>query len=949
MNKTEMEYSSDQLNYFRVCFLVRNIITNGVRSVFKTEWNTRYKASLGEWQDKPKNGQDFWNQERPKSQVKKRILDIIKRGDMTKEWDCTVLFSAILYSNSIGGHLSSTTYNHVDGLREFRNEVFHALPEEKISDSQFQDMVKDVESMFTGLSLSTDDIKDLASQKQFPTEELRDARDKIQEEKRRAAVLEEKCEALEEKCEALEGELMYAPKSFVGSLPPKPSHVVKKREREVSEIIKKFEELSQIPGDSTVYLSGNPGCGKSQLARQIAEDFYKPSSCKEEPFFVATLNGANHEQMIYSYHKLSRDLGCTEYAVSKITGSRDLTPQQKLKEFKCLTAPKLKDFPSWLIIVDNVVDLAEVREYWPTSDCIQDGVGKGGNIIVTTQDYRGIPECGPKCHDFRLSSGMRPHDAVNLLNNITKSADPDNSEKVAQVLDWQPLAIACAGLYLCNVRAHGSPQFGWKDYLEKLNEGKEEQMGKVMEEKETFYRYSMFKAVKMAVERAVENEEVLFHSLHFLSVCAPSPIPLEVVVQFVRKRTTDRDDQEIRAKIIDCCLLQFDRCDDTLSFHQIVHRVIKREKDFDFISTKAFQLIAAALEPVELMADDKSSRKKLFVEHVSAFLSYVTSVHSAPTNFYAELNKVVDLGFFFGAFTSCAETCLNYRKMAVVKECYELVRKFIEDNGCMEEESSVSDKLSAWLLSFSGRVMVELSEFKSAMEFYNKSLSFYRNIYGGQHSDVATVFAQFGGPFTSRLHQLYKSESCFQQALSIYLAVNGDKHESVATCLLNLGAVNTDLHRYKEAESFIQRAMSIYREVCGENSEQVARCLFSLGRVNRHLCKFNEAEKLFIKARDMFSDIYGSCHPLTAGCLTDLGLVYLNCCRYNEARDLFEQSLRIYDDAGDQYGVALCLHSLGLVCEKLLNLQEAVNYFNSALKITTTLFPEGHPLIQRLC
>ena len=53
---------------------------------------------------------------------------------------------------------------------------------------------------------------------------------------------------------------------------------------------------------STVYLSGNPGCGKSQLARQIGEEFYSVRSRDTEGLvFVATLNAENLESLADSY------------------------------------------------------------------------------------------------------------------------------------------------------------------------------------------------------------------------------------------------------------------------------------------------------------------------------------------------------------------------------------------------------------------------------------------------------------------------------------------------------------------------------------------------------------------------------------------------------------------------------------------------------------------------
>ena len=46
-------------------------------------------------------------------------------------------------------------------------------------------------------------------------------------------------------------------------------------------------------------------------------------------------------------------------------------------------------------------------------------------------------------------------------------------KKVAHVLDYQPLALASAGVYVKKVR-NTNPDFGWEEYLQKLKEGKRE-------------------------------------------------------------------------------------------------------------------------------------------------------------------------------------------------------------------------------------------------------------------------------------------------------------------------------------------------------------------------------------------------------------------------------------------------------------------------------------------
>ena len=131
-----MEYTEEQLNYFRICYITTDVLTEGLRSIFKQEWDNLYKSNLGEWKDEPRNGVDFFNGESPRNQKRNgHLLATMINGDRA-EWDCTMLFYANLYSDCIHG-LNPVVQSSVDNLRKFRNEEFAHMPKGHLSDSDF--------------------------------------------------------------------------------------------------------------------------------------------------------------------------------------------------------------------------------------------------------------------------------------------------------------------------------------------------------------------------------------------------------------------------------------------------------------------------------------------------------------------------------------------------------------------------------------------------------------------------------------------------------------------------------------------------------------------------------------------------------------------------------------------------------------------------------------------
>ena len=121
-----MEYAQEQLNYFRLCYVVFYLLPVGLRQIFKKEWDFLYKATLiGEWKDTAQNGHDFYIKESKRSRKKNaRYLTTIRSGN-TGKWDSSCLFFAILYSDSVGTTLSPAIQKEVDDIRQVRNEIAH--------------------------------------------------------------------------------------------------------------------------------------------------------------------------------------------------------------------------------------------------------------------------------------------------------------------------------------------------------------------------------------------------------------------------------------------------------------------------------------------------------------------------------------------------------------------------------------------------------------------------------------------------------------------------------------------------------------------------------------------------------------------------------------------------------------------------------------------------------
>ena len=167
-----MEYSQEQLNFFKLCHVTLDLVPAGLREIFKREWDFLYGSSLGQWKDTPQNGRDFYKRESKASRKKNaRCLAVIHNGD-TAEWDLSCLFFAILYSDSIGKTLAPAVHKVVSDIRQVRNEIAY-ITSAKMTDVEFHTAIDRVLNAFVSLGLGTTGIQEIKNQTDFPTKEVR--------------------------------------------------------------------------------------------------------------------------------------------------------------------------------------------------------------------------------------------------------------------------------------------------------------------------------------------------------------------------------------------------------------------------------------------------------------------------------------------------------------------------------------------------------------------------------------------------------------------------------------------------------------------------------------------------------------------------------------------------------------------------------------------------------
>ena len=885
-------YSEEQLNYFRVCHIATDILPPALRLLFKQEWDNRYKATYGEWKDTPQNGLDFKNGESPANQRKNaRLLATMANGDRA-EWDCTMLFYAILFSDSIHG-LSPLIRTNVDDLRKFRNEDFAHMTEGQLSNLDFSITVAKVETAFRALGLSTADIQTVSKQKSFPTDELQnmktsnqkltqdlqtkdtelqvkaielekkttelllkdvelqEKKDKLHERhnelQEKEAELQENKDRLkttEEQRKVFEEQLQREVEPFC-VLPPRPPHVITSRDSDVARVSQKLTSLrkANVNSLSFCYISGNPGSGKSQLAGLVAENFYKEArKDTSAPSFVMTLNAENLESLLESYFSLARKVSCPAYTITSTENSKDLNAEQKIAIIKDLIATKIHLYSSWLLVIDNVTNLARMGQFLPERGNEQWGKGQ---LLITTQDCSCIPPESPITSHLSISKGMIYTDVANLLFELTGIADDDMGKKVAHVLDYQPLAIASAGVYARKVR-NTNADFGWEEYLQKLEKGKREHTEQELTKVNNIYADSMTEATRIAIKAEIDSKRIMKHAFTFLALCAPEPVRLHLLTTYVVNADKECDEEEIGIQIQGSSLLLIDKEDDVnIRLHNVVHNIVKSLVKEQMQADEHVRVVCVAVEsfskyineavPKILQSADSVCESRHIVPHLKTLAAQNKNVFFSTEKFDFIKTNFEDLCVTVHDFDVLGHVCRRHSEYLSAMDYFNEALRLSEH----KKNKTVPDHLEeAEIIHNMASTYSDMGEHQQAKEYYERALSIQLNKLGPDHIDLADTYHNMG----TQHHYLgdhQQAKEYYEPALSIKLNKLGPDHVNVARTYHNMGILHKALGEHQQAKEYNERALSIQLNELGPDHVDVARMNDNMGILHMELGSIN--------------------------------------------------------------------------------------------------------------
>ena len=660
-------------------------------------------------------------------------------------------------------------------------------------------------------------------------------------------------------------------------------------------------------------ISGLGGIGKTQTAIEYAyryQDHYTR---------VIWLNGESQEMLVSDVTRLAREINtpnCYDQDQSIVVrGFLTWLERQR----------------NWLLILDNVEDIALVRSYLPK--------GNQGHLLLTTRRQA----VGGAIKSISLIAMNEEEGGAFLLKRAKRIAEdlPPEQIPAEEMQSAMPLSRVLGGLPLALDQAGGyieRKQCSLERYLQIYEQAHDRLLAESgFPEDTTDYKYTVATTWSLSFQQVSEGEhgQAATDLLRLCAFLAPDHIPVPMLEKVPASLAIDLFGpdlgqvstdpvqlEEVLEALLKYSLIR--REDNSLFIHRLVQTVLRdgmTEQERALWVGRAIHLMNRFFPHPNDPANWPVCRYLL--AHALTCLEWAARRGIRTELSALLLNRV-------GRFLSSQG---NYKQAEPLYEQALEIRQAVLGEQHLDTASSLNNL---------GDLYQKRGRYAEAELLLKQALAIRREGLGEQHPDTATSLNNLAALY--QIQGRYEEvELLFKQALEIKRTVLGEQHPDIAWSLNNLAALYQTQSRYEEAELLFKRALEIRRVVLREPHPDIAWSLNSLGLLYYSQGKHEEAERSYKEALAIWRAVLGEQHPDTAQSLNNLGELYRSQGRYEEAEPLLKMALAIWRAAiGEQHWLtAVSLNNLGLLYLSQ-GRKEAALFFERAYSILINVLGKDH-------
>ena len=655
-----------------------------------------------------------------------------------------------------------------------------------------------------------------------------------------------------------------------------------------------------------VVLVGMRGCGKSQLASDLAQ------WCEKQKWhLVAWINAVSKEQVQSGLIELAGRLGIE-------TQGRN---EESIIE-QCFSHLESGEPSDRLIVFDNVEDINHLTKLVPRGD--------GLRVVVTTTN-----DCGWKNQSWEsIKIGVfSREDSIKCLLRITDSKDLEAADAVAQKLGDLPLAIAQAGATAC------AEDFTLNEYLTCLDDyssrdgyGNNEIIRPIDGDSYTDGAFdALFMAANVALNKLGDRWcEVGRRQLGGLALLAQSGVPTRWIAPL------SDDNRRALTRLVNMSVVQQSVDKNVTMLHRLQAQVLRANwgKEKTATCEEAFDAAVEILgrTKYEQLPSNATDARRCEVRDLITQLNAIAIQDYSRLLFECEqvrsyLNRAFKYADNLGSVYEAVELDVA---VAVVEDVLGA-----DHPGTL----TVLNNLAVAYYS-AGR-------FGEAIELFEQVLAGQR-VLGADHLDMLNTL--------NNLAVAYYSAGRFGEAIELFeqvLAgqrVLGADHLDMLNTLNNLAGVYKSVGRFGEAIELFEQVLDERERVLGADHPDTLNTRNNLAGAYRSVGRFGEAIELFEQVLDERERVLGADHPDTLNTRNNLAGAYYSVGRFGEAIDAWEELLPDCQRVlGPDHPYTLTVrNNLALAYYSVGRFSEAIDAWEELLLDCQQVLGLEHPLTKRV-
>ncbi len=661
-----------------------------------------------------------------------------------------------------------------------------------------------------------------------------------------------------------------------------------------SEIIKKIEEqLKSEQGIERVALVGVVGiggAGKTTLARQFG--------LLQNASVVWEINADKKESLINSFKELSYALAKTKDQKSELEFIQTIqNSEEKEKRLLLLIKNWLREKPNWILIYDNVENLADMKSYFPEDAKVW---GKG-RVLITTRDKNIENTTYIKTENIIHIEELSDEEKLTLFSKILFNCEP-NKLTLTQKEDTInflknippfPLDISIAAYYIKNNHV------SYNQYLEKISENTQnfDKIQSILLKEISNYSKTRYGIITLSLQKMIDInpkfKELLFSICLLDSQNIPKSLlesyaPKDIVNSFIhylqkesfilgesfKKPEKDKDGFSIHRSTQAIGLAFFLDILKENEKTNLVNKVIFSTKVFYEQNlgkqcSKIIVIIPHLDNILKILKEFKLLREKNEIE-LNLMLGY--SHYNCSSNFIKskkyfsnivkinEFKKIMDNTSFSIVLKDLGN--INYLLNDfddTIKNCQKSMRVCKNIKNC--------EMINIQNLMLIGASYGNENDFEKADQYLNKALFKILNIPTHTNKELKSeIYGQLAALYSKKYLHTKEGHKAAEYAIhALEVAQTLENKEKISCHLswhkLNLGKIYFRLGKYKEALENLNESQYIFDhklDNCLFYLFSKARILYALGELFVRKGDLNEADKKLTEALSLLDKTAGS-------------------------------------------------------------------------------------------